>query len=444
MSKNSFLDKIEVKNPCSQDWDEMRGSDAVRFCSHCDSSVNNLSAMTRKQALKIVRDSGGKICVRYVKNPETNAPVFREKLYQISRRTGIAAGVLGASLSLSSITYAQDEAKTSEAQPTVIRINQLQYFEPADDKEKDVELKPDEAETSISGTLTDASGNFVPNTTVLLTNEKTGETHSASTDEKGFYEFKNLAVGSYKLKPESSNGSAEINNIELTESQEIRQDISLNALEIVDLPIAERHLEIMGGIGMISFRTPLFQAVSGDELEETKNLITRGESVNAKDKNYGNITPLFLAVENGNLEIAEMLLDFGAKINAKDESRQTPLMRLDSDASPELVNLLIKHGAKVNLTDDEGNTALILASSYAKAEVLQVLIVNGANVNAKNNEGQTALMNAAEEGNLENVRALILAGANVNLKNKEGETARDLADDEEIEKLLESYGAKVN
>ena len=445
MSKNSFLDKIEVKSPCSQDWKEMSGSETARFCSHCDSSVNNLSAMTHKQALKIVRESGGAICVRYVKNPETNAPVFRDKLYQISRRTGIAAGVLGASLSLSSSSYAQGEAKTSEAQPIVIRINQLQYFEPADDKEKDVELKTDEAETSISGTLTDASGNFVPNTTVLLTNEKTGETRSASTDDKGFYEFKNLAAGTYKLKPESPTGSAEIKDIELSESQEIRQDISLNAQEIVDLPINTSLITVtMGAMASVSFRTPLFQAVSGDEIEEAKNLIARGESVNAKDKNYGNITPLFLAVENGNLEIAEMLLDFGAKINAKDENKQTPLMRLDSDASPELVRLLIKHGAKVNLTDDEGNTALILAANYAKAEVLRELVTNGANVNARNKDGRTALMNAAEEGNLENIRALILAGADVNTKNKEGETARDLADDEEIEKMLEYYGAKVN
>ena len=52
-------------------------------------------------------------------------------------------------------------------------------------------------------------------------------------------------------------------------------------------------------------------------------------------------------------------------------------------------------------------------------------------------------MNAAEEGNLENVRALILAGADVNLENKEGETACDLAADEEVKMLLESYGAKV-
>ena len=65
--------------------------------------------MTRKQALKIVRESSGRICVRYIQNPVDKTPVFADRLYQITRRAGIAAGVLGASLSFSSLTYAQGE-----------------------------------------------------------------------------------------------------------------------------------------------------------------------------------------------------------------------------------------------------------------------------------------------------------------------------------------------
>ena len=427
MSKNSFLDKIEVKSPCSQSWEEMRGSETTRFCSHCDLNVNNLSAMTRKQALKIVRESGGAICVRYVKNPETNAPVFRDTLYQISRRTGIAAGVLGASLSLSASSYAQGGVDFTNLLKAETEVSQSKK----PDKEK-TESKT----ANVSGTVTDPNGAVIPSVTVNLINSATNETRSTSSNDEGFYEFTSVAAGNYSIKAEGSGfRTITLENVAVAESKEIKRDVQLE--------VGEQYVTV-GFMAAVEFIKPLFQAVSGDELEEAKNLIVKGESVNAKDKNYGSITPLFLAVENGNLEIAEMLLNFGAKINAKDENKQTPLMRLDSDASPELVNLLIKHGAKVNLTDDEGNTALILASSYAKAEVLRVLIVNGANVNAKNNEGQTALMNAAEEGNLESVQTLVLAGANVNLKNKEGETARDLADDEEIEKLLESYGAKVN
>jgi len=435
MSKNSFLDKIEVKSPCSQDWEEMRGSDKVRFCSHCDLNVNNLSAMTRKEALRIAREADGRLCVRYIKNPETNAPVFADRLYQISRRAGITAGVMASALTISTMTYAQGGTKTLEVQPQITRINQPGYFDPIE-KEKDIELKNETV--SVSGTITDPQGAVIPNAAVTLTNDETGESRVIPSSDEGFYKFDNIAPGIYTLKTENNYGfkTHSIKNLKISGS-DVKQDISLDGVP------AGTTVVTMGDVAFIKYDSPLHRAVSNDELKETKNLIARGESVNVKDKHYNKITPLFLAVENGNLEITETLLDFGAKVNAKDENRQTPLMRLDSDATPELVNLLIKHGAKVNLTDNEGNTALMFASSYADAEVLRALIVNGANINARNKNGRTALMNAIEEENLKNVKALILAGADVNLENIEGETAWDLAADEEVKMLLESYGAKV-
>jgi uncharacterized protein len=346
MSKKSLIDSIEVKSPCSEKWNEMKGTDKVRFCGHCDLNVNNISELTRKQAMRLVRESDGRICIHYIKNPVNNKPIFADKLYQISRRAGIAAGFLGASLSLSTLAYAQDR-------PVLNKINSD------------------------------------PQTQVL--NDKT-----------------------------SGNDPIAVVNIVNDEPQNIQID---------------------GGASFVEYRSGLHSAVSNEDLEEVKNLITNGENVNLKDENYSNITPLFLAVENGNAEIAETLLNFGAKINARDVSRQTPLMRLDEDASPELVNLLIKHGAKVNLIDNDKNNALILASRAVKAEVLQILIGYTTNLNAQNSDGRTALMEAADADNLENVRVLLQSGADVNLKNKDGESAIDLTTDEEIEKLLADYGA---
>ncbi|HEX8289529.1 MAG TPA: ankyrin repeat domain-containing protein [Pyrinomonadaceae bacterium] len=426
MSKNSFLDKIEVRTPCSEDWEKMRGSDKARFCSHCNSNVNNLSAMTRKEALRIVRESSGRICVRYVKNPDTNAPIFADKLYQISRRTGIAAGVLGASLSLSAAAYGQGEAKLPEI------LGDAAVVENVADSGK---IKIEGATGSISGTISDSQGAVISNINVTLTNKETAENISTTSTGEGVYEFKNVASGIYTLKTEVNFGF----------KGHIIEGLKIGDTELkvnVQLDVSGEEV-VVGMMAAVEYTNPLHIAVSNDDLNEVKNLISKGAKINGKDENYNKITPLFIAVENGNAEIAETLLAFGAKANAKDANRQTPLMRLDSDASPELVHLLIKYGAKINLTDDQENTALILAASYSNSEVLQALITGGANVNAQNKEGRTALMNAAEEDNLENVRALILAGADVNLKNKEGETALDLTSDEEIEKLLKNYGAKV-
>jgi hypothetical protein len=433
MSKRNLIDSIEVKSPCSENWDEMTGSDKARFCSHCTLEVNNLSALTRKQAMRLVRRSNGRICVRYIKNPVDRKPLFADRLYQISRRAGITAGILGASLSLSTISYAQEETQTNKSEISVIRINQSGYFDPID-QEKDKEIKAEGTALSFSGTVTDPNGAVIQNATVTLVNLKTNETLTAATNDEGFYKFENVAAGRYKARATANGFKETVVEMNVYDGEESGIGFSME--------VGGEYVTVGGG-SVVEYSSALHTAVSNDDVEEVKNLIMSGAIVNKRDENYGNITPLFLAVENGNAEIAENLLNFGAKINAKDDNKQTPLMRLDEDASPELVNLLIRHGAKINLVDNTGNNALILASRTVKTEVLQILINHIANLNAQNSEGRSALMEAADADNLENVRALLEAGANVNLTDKKGETAFDLTTDQEIEKLLESYGAVV-
>ncbi len=70
MPPKTLLDRVEVASPCSEKWNEMEGSETVRFCSHCAKNVHNLSAMTRKRARKIVAVSNGNLCVRYFRRPD--------------------------------------------------------------------------------------------------------------------------------------------------------------------------------------------------------------------------------------------------------------------------------------------------------------------------------------------------------------------------------------
>lgn len=424
MSKKDSSKMFEVKSPCGEDWNKMRGGERVRFCEHCDLNVNNISALTRKEALRLVRESNGRLCVRYVKNPKTNAPVFADRLYKITRRASLAAGVLGASLTLSTLAYAQGDIAvnlTAETQKTSLKKS-----------EKDL---PEGGAGSISGVITDANGAVIPGVIVTLTGKDAAVIKTTASSDAGAYEFKNVSAGTYSLKAVGVNGFKTFvaENISLAEGDISKRDIQLEP---------DVRFEVMGGLGLIEFFMPLHRAVSDGDVEQVKELIARGENVNAKDENYSNITPLFLAVENGGTEIVQTLLSFGAKANARDENRQTPLMRLDGDANAELVRILIKHGAKVKLLDNENNSVLIWAvENGAKTEVLQTLLRHGANIDAQNKAGETALMKAAGADNQEAVRVLLEAGADVSLKNKAGETAWDLASDGEIEKLLESYGA---
>ena len=57
---------------------------------------------------------------------------------------------------------------------------------------------------SIVGTVTDSSGAAVPGTNVTLTSTETGETHTATTDPSGNYQFVLLQPGTYKIEMEGT------------------------------------------------------------------------------------------------------------------------------------------------------------------------------------------------------------------------------------------------
>ncbi len=427
MTKRNLADTFRVTSPCSQNWDSMKGNDRVRFCEHCDLSVNNLSEMTRKAALRLARQSKGGICVRYIKNPRTDAPVFSDKLYQIARRVGVAASVLSTSLAVSIVVYAQDGASFTKL---------LNEKNETSDVSQNKSVKSKETKTAVvSGIVTDPNGAVIPAANVSLIDENNNQNQNTLSNEEGVYKFKEVADGDYKIKVESLNfKNAEITGIKIKNGSDFEHNVSL---EIGDLNVA------VGGAMFVDYEQPLLRSVSENEIDEVKSLLAKGANVNAKDKNYSGITSLFVAVEEGNTKMVGILLDFGAKVNARDDEKRTPLMSLDDDAKPELVNLLISYGAKINAVDKERNSALILSANSVNATVLQYLLNHGAKLNAQNNDGQTALMNAAEDDNLENVKILLAAGADVNLKNSDGETAWSLTSDDEIKKLLEIYGSSV-
>ena len=434
MSKKSFIDSVKVKSPCTEDWEQMQGNERVRFCSHCSKSVNNLSEMTRKEAIRLVRASGGNLCIRFVANPVTKRPLFADQLLQITRRTPtLAAGVMTASIALSTQVWAQGGAAPET--PAVIE-QKVRQQETAQSAEKDATKSG-----SISGAVKDQNGAVIPGIAIELTNGSTGEKRGMASDADGNYKFDDLADGSYEVLFKAAMGFAEkqVVNVRVTAEKETILDAEMTAGAVMGEII-------VGGLAIseeTEYKTPLALAVRNEDIDEVRDLIAKGENVNEKEEDK--TTPLFAAVESGNIEIVQMLLDQGAKVNARDKEKQTPLMRLDEDATHELIGLLIRYGAKLDLTDKEGDTALILAVGRSvTAEVVKALIDAGANVNLANKTGRTALINAADNSNIENARSLIEAGADVNAKDKSSETAWDKTGDDEIEKLLESHGAIID
>jgi hypothetical protein len=437
MKKHSFLDSIEVKSPCMQDWDSMHGNDEMRFCDHCVKHVHNLSALTRKDARKLIVRSQGGICVRYIRRPDGRIETLKQKLHQITRQTGLAAGVLGASLSVSTLAYGQADTADTQGNPAAAELQVKKNNAPGG---------------TISGVITDQNGAVITFAIVTVFNEAAAFYQSAPTNMEGAYEFKNLPEGKYKLKVDAAGfDSREAGEIAVSPEDNVRRDVQLSVLEFrqtVEVGGDKDKTEGITWTGIVScdpetftIKNKLIRAVRDDNTEEVKRLIGMGKKVNVKNTDSDGNFPLHFAVENGNIELVQLLLNAGAKISVKNYEKRTPLMMLDGDATSELINLLLRFGAAVGAVDKNKNTALILAAGDASEEVVRVLLLNGANVNAQNKKGRTALMRAADEGNLENVRALLESGADVNLRGAAGETAWDLATGEDIKNLLISFGA---
>lgn len=58
------LELIEINTPCSASWDQMRGSDRVRFCDQCKLHVYDISAMSRREATELISQREGRLCVQ--------------------------------------------------------------------------------------------------------------------------------------------------------------------------------------------------------------------------------------------------------------------------------------------------------------------------------------------------------------------------------------------
>jgi hypothetical protein len=83
------LENLEIKNPCSINWDEMTGDEGIRYCGKCRHQVYNLSEMPKRRALKILNQPNAKVCVSYLQDEEnqtirlTNLSIFEQYSFKV-------------------------------------------------------------------------------------------------------------------------------------------------------------------------------------------------------------------------------------------------------------------------------------------------------------------------------------------------------------------------
>jgi ankyrin repeat protein len=411
------LDRITIPTPCDADWDSMAGNDQVRFCEHCNLHVNNLSSMTRVDAMRLVARSRGRLCVRYIQRPDGGvlATGVPEKLYRISRRVSrIAAGAFTATLSLTTTAAQSGSGQQQNALRQTPAVATATSQEPG---------------AILSGVITDPNGAVVSGATLTMTNTKTNLAFTYTTGDDGAYKFSLLESGPYSLVVEAPGfekkevpgldlraGSNETENL-LLQIPELTVRVEINAE-----PIAVVQRVTGGAIAIRRPEDPLVNAASKDDLDLVRQLVLTSPDVNVSDKATDQ-TALSYAIENGNREMVRTLLGAGADINARSRDGQTAIMSLNRTANLDLVRDLLAAGADVNVRDRRGETPLLSAATSSSFAVIQELISYGAGMDAKNNEGTTVLMRAAENSDPQVAKLLLKFGVDVNARDENQETA---------------------
>jgi hypothetical protein len=101
-----------------------------------------------------------------------------------------------------------------------------------------------------------------------------------------------------------------------------------------------------------------------------------------------------------------------------------------------LVSDLIVLGANLDWQNNDGWTALHWCAYFNHPEIAKMLLDAGADVNIQDEDGYTALHVSAFNNRIEITQVLIDAGADKTIYNNDGELPYELADTQELKKLL--------
>ncbi|KAJ8272891.1 hypothetical protein GJAV_G00094660 [Gymnothorax javanicus] len=124
------------------------------------------------------------------------------------------------------------------------------------------------------------------------------------------------------------------------------------------------------------------------------------------------------------------------KVNKRNERGETPLHMAAIRGDAKQVRELISLGADVNVKDFAGWTPLHEACNLGYYDVAKVLIAAGAEVNTQGLDDDTPLHDASSSGHKDIVKLLLRNGGNAFQANKRGERPVDVADSQELERLL--------
>ncbi len=323
----TLLSQVRIDSPCGQDWNTMHGNDQVRFCDHCATRVHDLSEMTAEAAMKLVEQSQGELCVRFIENPDGSPST---KIVPAERLTPglrlpmprLAAGVLTAALTLGA-GVTKVAAQSSAA---IVRADR-----PVADGQEEPRPRPKMGKIAC-----------VPPTRRWIAHDdaraRLVEAFEEANPDGDFDEFYGQEL------------------FEAVEAEEFDR-----VQELLAAGFSPNLTNRFGDTPLI-LAADLYFENDGEIIEK---LLKAG--ADPSQANRFGVTPLMYAVLHDS-QTVEMLVNAGANVNAADDNGRTALMYAAFEGKFDDVQTLIRAGADVNARDAEGKTALGYAISRGGAE----------------------------------------------------------------------------
>jgi carboxypeptidase family protein len=190
--KEKSLDRLYVSTPCKADWEIMPGNEQVRFCSQCGLNVYNISALTRKQAEKLIAETEGRLCAKLYRRADgtvitRDCPIGIRAFKR--RASRVANAALSAILGIFTnhiVAMAKDGHENCRHYTARI-----------------VRSETEQSAALIMGTVFSEIKEGIPDSKVTIINEETGRKYTSNTDGKGEYRISSLPAGSYSIIVES-------------------------------------------------------------------------------------------------------------------------------------------------------------------------------------------------------------------------------------------------
>jgi hypothetical protein len=212
------LEQVKIAAPCTSDWDSMVGNDKVRFCQHCDLSVYNLSALTRRAAEDLLAESKGQLCVKYFRRADGSI-LTSDDNPPSQARAHVMTGAFTVLLTLNYQVFGQTFVQSGQFQSSQVNLSI---------EKKAPEIGQQSLTAVIRGSVIAPDGAVIAGARVVILEQAKKRKHSITTDERGEFQLTALPAGSYSLEVAAAGFSEfAVSNLSLAEGDELRIDARL-------------------------------------------------------------------------------------------------------------------------------------------------------------------------------------------------------------------------